>query len=148
MSGYWKMPEMTADAIRNGVLHTGNLGCMDEDGFFYIVDREKDMYRSGGENVYPAGIEKVLLNHPEIESIAIIGVPDEKWGETGKAFVVLKEGESLCLDDIKRFLEGKVARYKYPSHLEILSELPMTASGKVKKIELKKEYGVRLQDEK
>ena len=148
MSGYWNMPEMTAQTIVDGVLHTGDLGYIDEDGFFYIVDREKDMYRSGGENVYPAEVEKALLDHPGIESIAIIGVPDEKWGETGKAFVVLKEGGSITLDDMRGFLEGKVAKYKYPSLLEILSELPMTASGKVKKIDLKKKYGVRLQDEK
>jgi fatty-acyl-CoA synthase len=148
MSGYWNMPEMTEQTIVDGVLHTGDLGYVDEDGFFYIVDREKDMYRSGGENVYPAEVEKALLNHPAIESIAIIGVDDEKWGETGKAFVVLKDGDSLTLGDIQGFLEGKVAKYKYPGHMEVLSELPMTASGKVKKVDLKKKYGVRLQDEK
>ena len=144
MSGYWNMPEMTADAIRNGILHTGDLGYMDADGFFYIVDREKDMYRSGGENVYPAEVEKVLLNDPKVLNLAIIGVPDEKWGEAGKAFIVLKEGETSTREEMLDFLDGKVARYKFPIRVEFLDKLPMTASGKVKKAELKKKYGVNL----
>lgn len=144
MSGYWNMPEMTADAIRNGVLYTGDLGYMDEDGFFYIVDREKDMYRSGGENVYPAEVEKVLLSHTKVVNVAIIGVPDKKWGETGKAFILLKQGETSTREEMLDFLEGKVARYKFPRHVEFVDELPMTASGKIKKVELKRRYGVRL----
>ena len=146
MSSYWNMPEKTAEAIVDGVLHTGDLGYIDEDGFFYIVDREKDMYRSGGENVYPAEIEKILADHPKILLVAIIGVPDDKWGETGKAFVVPKEGETLDMEDMTDFLQGKAARYKYPKQLKVLDELPMTASGKVKKAELKKIYGVRLNE--
>ncbi|MDY7033262.1 MAG: long-chain fatty acid--CoA ligase, partial [Thermodesulfobacteriota bacterium] len=108
-----------------------------EEGYFYIVDRAKDMYRSGGENVYPAEIEKALLEHPDIANAAIIGVPDEKWGETGKVFVVLREGKSITLEEIHEYLEGKVARYKYPKHLEFLKEFPLTTTGKVKKVELK-----------
>ena len=91
MSGYWDMPEETAKTIVDGKLRTGDLGYTDDDGFFYIVDRAKDMYRSGGENVYPAEIEKILAQHPGIENVAIIGVPDEKWGETGKAFIECKK---------------------------------------------------------
>ena len=93
MSGYWNMPEATAKTIVDGVLHTGDLGYMDEEGYFYIVDRVKDMYRSGGENVYPADVEKILITHPKIAHAAIIGVPDEKWGETGMAFIVTEKAE-------------------------------------------------------
>jgi len=118
MSGYWDMPEETAKTIADGKLHTGDLGYVDEDGFFYIVDRAKDMYRSGGENVYPAEIEKILAQHPKIENVAIIGVPDEKWGETGKAFIECKEGSTITEDEVIQFLDGKVARYKFPGQVE------------------------------
>ncbi|PJC74316.1 MAG: AMP-dependent synthetase [Syntrophobacterales bacterium CG_4_8_14_3_um_filter_49_14] len=144
MMGYWNMPEKTAETIIDGMLHTGDLGYTDEDGYFYIVDRAKDMYRSGGENVYPAEIEKVLSEHPKILNVSIIGVPDERWGETGKAFVVPKEGQSLTPEEVIAFLKDKVAKYKYPTHVEFLDSLPMTASGKIAKAELKKRYGVRL----
>ena len=144
MSGYWNKPEMTEKTIVDGVLHTGDLGYYDEEGYFYIVDRAKDMYRSGGENVYPAEIEKILYNHPDIENVAIIGVADEKWGETGKAFIVPAEGKTVTLEDVHVFLDGKTARYKWPKHVEILDALPMTATGKIKKADLKKKYGTRL----
>jgi fatty-acyl-CoA synthase len=144
MSGYWNKPEMTDKAIVDGVLHTGDLGYYDEEGYFYIVDRAKDMYRSGGENVYPAEIEKILYNHPDIENVAIIGVADEKWGETGKAFVVPQKGKTITLEQIHQFLDGKAARYKWPRHLDIIDALPMTATGKIKKADLKKRNGVTL----
>lgn len=137
MKGYWNKPEETAKAIVNGILHTGDLGYRDEEGYFYIVDRAKDMYRSGGENVYPAEIEKILLTHPKISDVVIIGVPDEKWGETGKAFIVLKNGETITIEEVKDFLQGKIARYKFPTRLELLDALPMTSSGKIRKVELK-----------
>lgn len=140
MSGYWKMPEMTAEAIVNGILHTGDLGYRDEEGYFYMVDRAKDMYRSGGENVYPAEVEKVLLSHPKVLQAAIIGVHDDKWGETGKAFIVPKPDEKVEKEEIINFLQGMVAKYKFPTYIEFVNELPMTSSGKVKKDELKK-YG-------
>ncbi|MCP4682565.1 MAG: AMP-binding protein, partial [Desulfobacterales bacterium] len=144
MSGYWDMPEETAKTIVNGVLHTGDLGYMDEEGYFYIVDRAKDMYRSGGENVYPAEIEKALYDHPKIQNVAIIGVADDKWGETGMAFVQTENGENVSKEEIHAFLEDKVSKYKYPSHIKVIDELPLTATGKIKKSDLKKEYGVRL----
>ncbi len=137
MCGYWNMPEKTAETIVDGVLDTGDVGYMDEDQHVYLVDREKDMYRSGAENVYPAEIEKLLMDHPKIFNIAIIGVPDVDWGETGKAFVVLNPEETIDLEEIHQYLEGKLARYKFPRKLEILDELPLTETGKVKKAVLK-----------
>ena len=144
MSGYWNMPDKTAETIVDGVLHTGDLGYMDEEGYFYIVDRAKDMYRSGGENVFPAEVEKILYNHPKVSNVAIIGVPDDKWGETGKAFIVVEAGQELTQEEILSFLEGKAAKYKWPTQFEMIEALPMTASGKIKKAELKKAHGVRL----
>ena len=137
MTGYWNMPEETAKAMEGGVLHTRDLGYRDEEGYFYIVDRESETYRTGGENVYPAEVEKVLVRHPKIENVAIVGVPDEKWGETGKAFVVLKENEKLTKEEIHQFLDGQVAKYKFPTHVEFVKELPLTTSGKIKKVDLK-----------
>ncbi|MBL0714923.1 MAG: AMP-binding protein, partial [Desulfosarcina sp.] len=140
MSGYWNLPEQTAETIVEGRLHTGDLGYTDEEGYFYIVDRAKDMYRSGGENVYPAEVEKILVNHPKIENAAIIGVPDDKWGETGKLFVVLDKGQSITIEEVREYLMGKFAKYKFPSQIEILKSLPMTATGKLKKSDLKKQH--------
>lgn len=139
MKGYWNMPEKTAETIVNGVLHTGDLGYTDEEGYFYIVDRAKDMYRSGGENVYPAEVEKILAGHPKISDVAIIGVPDEKWGETGKAFIVPVKGASITREEVDEYLQGKVARFKFPTHIEFMESLPMTSSGKIRKVVLKEE---------
>jgi fatty-acyl-CoA synthase len=140
MSGYWDMPEETAAAIENGKLYTGDLGYTDEDGFLYIADRAKDMYRSGAENVYPAEVERVLAEHPKIESVAIIGVPDDRWGETGKAYIVCRNDETLTPEAILEFLKGRVARFKMPTHFEFIDSLPLTAWGKVKKAELKRPF--------
>ncbi|MGM0402712.1 MAG: AMP-binding protein [Thermodesulfobacteriota bacterium] len=141
MSGYWNQPEATARTIVDGVLHTGDLGYMDEEGYFYIVDRAKDMYRSGGENVYPAEVEKILLNHPDISQVAIIGVPDERWGEVGNAFIVPKApGNEIGIDDIRKYLKDKIAGYKHPVWVTMMSELPMTATMKIKKSELRIKY--------
>jgi fatty-acyl-CoA synthase len=140
MSGYWNLPEKTEEAIRDGVLKTGDLGYMDEEGYFYIVDRAKDMYRSGAENVYPAEVEKVLAGHPKISNVAVIGVPDEKWGETGLAFVLPAQGETVTQEEILEFLTDKVARFKHPKTILFVDDLPVTATMKVKKEELKKRY--------
>jgi fatty-acyl-CoA synthase len=137
MSGYWNRPDLTAETIRDGWLYTGDLARRDEEGYYYIVDREKDMYISGGENIYPAEIEKVLHTHPKIFDAGIVGVPDEKWGEVGKAFVVLKLGETMRNGEIFEFLRGKVAKYKIPKYVEYIEELPKTASGKIQKFLLK-----------
>ena len=137
MSGYWNRPDLTTETIREGWLYTGDLARMDEEGYIYIIDREKDMYISGGENVYPAEIEKVLHTHPKIFDAGIVGVPDEKWGEVGKAFIVLKPGEALSNGEIFEFLKGKVAQYKIPKYVECIDQLPKTASGKIQKFLLK-----------
>jgi fatty-acyl-CoA synthase len=141
MTGYWKMAEETAKTIVNGILHTGDLAYRDEEGCFYMGDRAKDMYRSGGENVYPAEIERILADHPKVFNVAIIGVPDEKWGETGMALITVNEGERLTKEEALSYLQGKVARYKIPRHVEFVDELPMTASGRIKKVDLKEKYG-------
>jgi fatty-acyl-CoA synthase len=137
MIGYWNRPDLTAETIRDGWLHTGDLARMDEEGYLYIVDRKKDMYVSGGENIYPAEIEKVLHTHPKIFDAGIVGVPDERWGEVGKAFIVLKPGEMMGNGEIFEFLKGKMARYKIPKYVEYVEELPKTASGKIQKFILK-----------
>ncbi|BBO77848.1 long-chain-fatty-acid--CoA ligase [Desulfosarcina widdelii] len=137
MSGYWDAPEETEKAIVDGVLYTGDLGYKDEEGFIYIVDRAKDMYRSGAENVYPAEVESVLSDHPKIEKVAIIGVADETWGETGKAFIVCNKGETITKEEVVEFLSGKVAKYKIPRHIEHIDALPTTLTGKIIKKRLK-----------
>jgi fatty-acyl-CoA synthase len=140
MSGYWNRPELTAETIRDGWLYTGDLARMDEDGYIYIVDREKDMYISGGENVYPSEIEKVLHTHPKIFDAGIVGIPDEKWGEVGKAFIVLKPKETMGNGEVLEFLKGKVAEYKIPKVVEYVEALPKTASGKIQKFILKETH--------
>jgi len=140
MSGYWNLPEKTAEAVKDGVLYTGDLGYVDQEGYFYIVDRAKDMYRSGGENVYPAEVEKILAGHPKISNVAIIGVPDEKWGEAGLAFVVAAQGATITREEIKEFLRDKVAKFKHPKTIEFVEDLPLTATMKIRKAALKKMY--------
>jgi fatty-acyl-CoA synthase len=139
MSGYWNLPAETKKAITNGVLHTGDVGYMDDEGFLFIVDRQKDMYRSGGENVYPAEVEKVLAGHPKIANAAIIGVPDDRWGETGMAFILPKFGQQVTEDEVREFLKGRVAKFKHPSHFRFVTELPLTATMKVRKAALKEQ---------
>jgi len=141
MLGYWNDPKLTAETIKDGWLHTGDLATVDEEGFVYMVDREKDMYISGGENVYPAEIERVLGENPKILEVAIIGVPDEKWGEVGKALIVLKDEEKMTEEDVFEFLRGKLAKYKIPKYAEFTNEFPKTGSGKIRKTELREKYG-------
>ena len=139
MSGYWEMPEKTAETIRDGVLNTGDLGVMDDEGRLALVDREKDMYRSGGENVYPAEIEKLLMDHPKVFNAAVIGVVDADWGEVGKAFVVAQPNETVSPQELLDYLDGKLARFKWPKQFAFIDALPMTESGKVKKAALKEQ---------
>jgi fatty-acyl-CoA synthase len=140
MTEYWQDPVKSEDTIRGGWLHTGDLARMDEDGYFYLIDRKRDMYISGGENVYPAEVERVLRNHPQIDDIAVVGVPDESWGEVGHAFVMSKQGTDLSIEDVIGFCEGKLARYKWPQKVIFNADFPRTALGKVRKTILKQDY--------
>ena len=140
MTEYWQDPVKSEETIRGGWLHTGDLARMDEDGYFYLVDRKGDMYISGGENVYPAEVERVLRNHPDIEDVAVVGVADEKWGEVGCAFVLPRPGAELTTEDVIGFGEGKLARYKWPKKVFLKTDFPRTALGKVRKPVLKQDY--------
>lgn len=133
MKEYWQDPVRTEETIRNGWLHTGDLARMDEDGYFYLVDRARDMYISGGENVYPAEVERVLRKHPQIEAVAVVGVPDEDWGEVGHAFVICKPGATLRSEDVASFCDGHLARFKCPKRVTFCDGFPETALGKVRK---------------
>lgn len=136
---YWNRPDATEEAWRNGWFHSGDLARQDDEGFYYIVDRKKDMLISGGENVYPTEVEQVLYRHPGVKDVAVIGVPDEKWGEVPMALVV-PEDDSLTLEDIQAHCDGNLARFKIPKHLVLLDELPRTATGKILKRELRQKY--------
>lgn len=140
MKGYWKRPEATAETLRGGWLHTGDVGRMDEQGYVYILDRSKDMVISGGLNVYPREIEEVLLRHPGVSEVAVIGVPDDRWGETVKAIVVRNSGGELTEADVVAFAAQYLAGYKKPRSVEFVEALPKTAYGKVDKKVLRAPY--------
>jgi len=141
-AGYWNKPEATAEAIREGWFHTGDLALVDVDDHYRIVGRKKDMIISGGANIYPAEIERAIEAHPDVVAAAVIGVPDPKWGEVGKAVVELHQGARLTLEELTRFLEGRLGRFKLPKYLAVVKELPRTpASGKIQKFLLRKQYG-------
>ncbi len=140
MTEYWQDPVKTEETIRGGWLRTGDLARVDEDGYFYLIDRAKDMYISGGENVYPAEIERVLRVHPAIEDIAVVGAPDETWGEVGYAFVIPKSGENPTAEEVIGFCDGRLARYKWPRRVFFAKDFPRTALGKVRKKVLKQKY--------
>jgi len=137
MKAYWNLSQATAEVLRNGWLHTGDIGMMDEEGYVYVQDRIKDMIVSGGENVYPREVENVLFAHPAIADAAVIGLPDEKWGEAVTAVLVLRDGASLEVEELIDFCRGKLGAYKIPRQIRIVSELPRNASGKVLKKELR-----------
>jgi fatty-acyl-CoA synthase len=143
MKGYWQRPEDTEIALAGGWLHTGDAARIDEEGFVYIVDRIKDMIISGGENIYPAEIEKVLHEHPAVQDCAVVGVPDEKWGEVGRAVIVLRDGVTTDPQDILHFLDGKLAKYKIPKSVVTVDALAHNASGKMRRNEIKQTYGAR-----
>ena len=138
--GYWNNKEATEDSFEDGWLKTGDAAKFDDEGFVYIVDRSKDMYISGGENVYPAEVENVLYQLPQIAEAAIIGVPDERWGETGVAFISLKAGESLEEKDLISHCIENLAKFKVPSKVEFIEALPRNATGKVLKRTLREDY--------
>jgi fatty-acyl-CoA synthase len=140
MTEYWQDPVKTEETIRGGWLHTGDLARMDDDGYFYLVDRARDMYVSGGENVYPAEIERVLRRHPAVEDIAVVGIPDETWGEVGCAFVIAKADVDVQSEDLIGFCEGQLARYKWPRRVVFANQFPRTALGKVRKTILRERH--------
>lgn len=141
MAGYWNLPEATAAALRSdGWLRTGDAGYMDEDGYLYIHDRIKDMIISGGENIYPAEVESALCDHPDVAEAAVIGVPDDKWGEAVKAMVVMKPGKQATATDIINFTRERIAGYKTPKSVEFLPALPRNPSGKILRRQLREPY--------
>jgi len=137
-SGYFENAEATAEAIdADGWFHTGDLARRDMDGFYFIAGRKKDMFISGGENVYPLELETVLHEHPAVQACAVVGLPDAKWGEVGRAFVVLKPGAHATPEALLEHLRGRVARYKVPKQVECVASLPLSAAGKILKRELR-----------
>jgi len=140
MRGYWNLPEVTAETLRGGWLHTGDAGAMDEAGYLSIQDRIKDLIVSGGENISPREVEEVLLQHPAVAEVAVIGVPDEKWGETVKAIVVPRDGQTPTVDDLVAFCRTRLGGYKLPRSMEFVASLPRNPTGKVLKRELREKY--------
>jgi fatty-acyl-CoA synthase len=131
MQGYWRNEAATAETLRDGWLHTGDLVRRDAEGYFYVVGRKKEMFISGAENVYPAEVEAFLQTHLAVKAVAVVGVPDDRWGEVGKAFVVPKEGADVTADEIVEFARTGLARYKVPKHVAFRDALPTSDSGKV-----------------
>ena len=142
-SGYWRDPEATRQAFVDGWFRTGDLGRLDEDGFLYIEDRKKDMIVSGGENIATPEVERVLYEHPDIVEVAVVGHPDERWGEVPHAFIAVRPGSELTAADVVEFCRGRLAKFKIPAHTTIVDALPRTASGKVIKRELRTKPEVR-----
>jgi acyl-CoA synthetase (AMP-forming)/AMP-acid ligase II len=126
--------------LKDGWLYSGDMGRMDEDGFLYIMDRKKDMIISGGENIYPAEIEDLLLSHPKITDSAVIGTPDEKWGEAVKGVVVLKEGESLTEAELIEWCQGKIGKFKIPKQVVFTDQITRTPTGKILKRVLRDQF--------
>jgi len=140
MLGYWNDPEKTAEAFRGGWFHSGDLGVMDEDGYLSVVDRKKDMIKTGGENVASREVEEAIYQHPAVAEAAVFGVPDEKWIEAVRAAVVLREGASLTAEELVAFLRERLAPFKTPKHVRFVESLPKNASGKVLKRELREAF--------
>jgi acyl-CoA synthetase (AMP-forming)/AMP-acid ligase II len=140
MKGYWRKPDATAKAIVNGKFFTGDAGFFDEEGYLFIYDRVKDMIVSGGENIYPAEVENALMSHPAVADVAVIGVPDEKWGEAVKGVVVLKPGASASEGEIIAFAKTRIASYKSPKTIDFIEALPRNPSGKILRRELREPF--------
>jgi long-chain acyl-CoA synthetase len=133
MIGYWRKPEATAAVLRKGWLHTGDAAYMDEDGFVYIVDRVKDMIISGGENIYSREVENAVHAHPAVRDCAVIGIPNDEWGESVHAVVVLKDGQTASAKDIIDHCRTLIAGYKVPRSVDFLDALPLSGAGKIMK---------------
>ena len=140
MQGYWKLPEATADTLRKGWVYTGDLGYFDSAGFIFLVDRKRDMIISGGFNIYPKEIEDAIVIHPKVKEVAVIGVPDEKWGEAVKALVVPKEGVEIEEEEIIDHCRHHLAGFKKPKTVDFVKALPRNPYGKVQKTVLRDPY--------
>ena len=140
MTSYWKLPQETRKTLKDGWVYTGDAGYIDENGYAFLRDRIKDMVVTGGENVYPVEVESVLGGHPSILEVAVIGIPDEKFGEALLAVVALKQGASLTQDELLGFSREKIAGFKIPRQMKIVDALPRNASGKVLKNVLRDPY--------
>ena len=140
MKGYWKNPEATDDTLKNGWLHTGDMGYMDENDYLFIMDRSKDMIISGGENIYPREIEEILIRHPAVSEVSVVGVPDDKWGEAIKAVVVPAPGKTATEDELIAHCKENIAGYKKPKSVDFVEELPKNNYGKILKRELRELY--------
>ena len=140
MKAYWRNPRASAETLRNGWLHTGDVGFLDEKGYLFIMDRSKDMIISGGENIYPREVEEVLLRHPAVHEVAVIGVPDPQWGEALKAVVALAPGRTADGEELIAFCKDNIASYKKPKSVDFVEELPKNNYGKILKRELRARY--------
>ena len=141
MKGYWNRPDATEESIRDGWFHSGDMATVDEDGYFFIVDRKKDMIIRGGYNVYPREIEEVLYEHPAVREAAVLGIPHDEYGEEVGAAVALKEGEEVSAEELRKFVKDQVAAYKYPRHVWFVDELPKGPTGKILKREIEPPEG-------
>jgi len=140
MRGYWNQPEATAVATREGWMHTGDAAYMDAEGYVFIYDRVKDMIVTGGENVYPAEVENAIFGHPDVADVAVIGVPDEKWGETVKAIVVPRPGAAVDAESVIGWARQRIAGYKAPKSVDFVAAIPRNITGKILRRELRKPY--------
>ena len=140
MQGYWQQPEASAEALRDGWFHTGDVATWNEEGYLLVVDRKKDMILSGGENISSLEVEKALLAHPAVLELAVIPVPDRRWGEVPKALVVLKPGSKATEAELLEFCRSRLTHYKCPQSVEFLEALPRTGTGKVLKRQLRRKY--------
>jgi acyl-CoA synthetase (AMP-forming)/AMP-acid ligase II len=140
MAGYWNKPEQTAEVLRGGWMHTGDGGVMDADGFVYVVDRLKDMIVSGGENIYSAEVENAITQLPQVSMCAVVGVPDDQWGERVHAVVVLRAGEALSAEALVAHCKTLIAGYKCPRSVEFREEIPLSPAGKMLKYKLREPH--------
>jgi acyl-CoA synthetase (AMP-forming)/AMP-acid ligase II len=140
MTGYWRNPDASEKAVKNGWLYTGDMGFYDERGFIYIADRKKDMIVTGGENVYPKEVEEVLYRHPAVMEAAVVGIPDDYWVERVQAIIVLKEGQQATAEEIIDFCKKHIAHYKSPKGVDFVNTLPKNPQGKILKKEIRKQY--------
>ena len=145
MAGYWRNDDATREVIVDGRLRTGDVGYMDTDGYTFIIDRIKDLILVSGFNVYPRNVEEGIYKHPAVEEVTVIGVPDEYQGQGVKAFVKLKEGQSLTQEELRAFLQDKLGRHELPKHIEFRGALPKTMIGKLSKKELVAEEHAKIE---